>query len=107
DAHAVGDPRAVVGHGDVRRSIGGYGCFRFDPDGIVEPSFDEVDLNLAPVEDDAIAVPLRLVAHPRENRPPPRTARLRPGREGEPVIKAEPRDIAGVDRLSASAAMTA
>ncbi len=88
----------------MRPSIGGDGCFRGDPDGIVEPSLDEVDLNLAPVEDDAVAVALRLVAHPREDRPPARAGRLDPGREREPVVEAEPRDIAGVERLCAGGA---
>ena len=70
---------------------------RLDADRVVEPALDQVDLHLAPLEHDAVALALRLVDHPRNDRAALRAVGLDPDADRELVVKAEAGDVAQVD----------
>ena len=102
DPDAAGDPRTVVRHRDVGPSIDGDRALGLDANRVVEPALDQVDLDPAPVEDDAVTLALRLLDHPREDRPSSaRALGLDPGGERERVVEAEGGDVAGIDEGAA------
>lgn len=63
-------PRAVAGHKHMMPGVRRQAVFGFDPERIIEPAFDEIQLQPPLVENQRVAVTLRDVRHPGKNRPP-------------------------------------
>ena len=102
DLDARGQPRAVVGDGDVVHCSAGTSCCRLDADRVVQPALDEVDLDLASVEHDAVALALAARRPSARGWCPPRVpSGLIQARERELVVEAEPGDVAGVEERMA------
>src|SRR5262245_30965161 len=77
--------------------IGRQRPFRLYAQCVIEPALNEVDLQLACFEDDAVAFALLGVGQPRQNRSSLRALRVDPRGEREPVVKAEIPDVTSVD----------
>src|SRR5438445_756292 len=67
DFDAGGQARAVVGKSDLMPSVGRQGLGGFDADGVIEPALDEIDVNLAFLVNELIAIPAIGIDHAREN----------------------------------------
>src|SRR5262249_897919 len=84
-------------HGHVVPLVRGQSVLRLHADGVVQPALDEVHLELA--ADNVQAVPLALGCrcHPREHDAALRALRTDPGGQVELGREADPADVAGPD----------
>ena len=99
DPDAGRGPGAVVGRQDVVPLAGRDVALGLDPERVVQPSLDQIELNFSLVQAEAVPFGARAFRHARHDRAT--SLRQNPRAQGELVIIAEVGDIASIDKSRA------
>ena len=95
--YPVSEPGAVIGKQHVVPAVGCQSPLRFYPDRVIQPTYQQPEVNFPVLERQAIALPLLHVPHAGQYSPSLLSGRINPSARGKLVVETEGAEVTGLD----------